>query len=87
MRKFLFVVLLVCACICANAQKAKGDFSFLTGQKQLNVVFVYDGVTYNGDSEAEFFKATATVMILRNGKPIGHRVSAMICGKLYFWRN
>lgn len=56
MRKFLFVALLVCACICANAQKAKGDFSALVGQKQINVVFVYDGVTYDGDSEAKFLK-------------------------------
>ena len=56
MKKVLLSVLMICAVFAMQAQKAKGDFSVLTGQKQLNVVFVYDGVTYDGDSEAKFFQ-------------------------------
>ena len=55
--KRIFVLLMVMASVTfMQAQKLKGDLSPLAGQKELNVVFVYDGVTYDGDSEAKFFK-------------------------------
>ena len=55
--KRIFVLLMVMASVTfMQAQKLKGDLSPLSGQKELNVVFVYDGVTYDGDSEAKFFK-------------------------------
>lgn len=55
--KRIFVLLVVMASVTfMQAQKLKGDLSPLSGQKELNVVFVYDGVTYDGDSEAKFFK-------------------------------
>lgn len=56
MKKVLLSVLILGICIFANAQKLKGDLSPLAGQQKINVVFVYDGVTYDGDSEAKFFK-------------------------------
>lgn len=56
MKKIILSVLLLCAVIALQAQKLKGSLSNLVGQKQLNIVFVYDGVTYDGDSEAAFFK-------------------------------
>ena len=57
MKKILLsVLLLLCAVVALQAQKLKGNFSGLAGQENINVVFVYDGVTYDGDSEAAFFK-------------------------------
>ena len=55
--KKLFVLFVVIFSVCmVQAQKVKGDLSPLKGQGKVNVVFVYDGVTYDGDSEEEFFK-------------------------------
>ena len=56
MKRISLLVLILCVCISANAQKLKGDLTPLAGQQKINVVFVYDGVTYDGDSEAKFFK-------------------------------
>ena len=57
--KRIFVLLVVMASVTfMQAQKLKGDLSPLSGQKELNVVFVYDGVTYDGDSEAKFQNTT-----------------------------
>ena len=56
MMKKLFVLFVVIFSVCmVQAQKVKGDLSPLKGQGKVNVVFVYDGVTYDGDSEDEFF--------------------------------
>lgn len=55
--KKLLILFVAISCVCmAQAQKVKGDLSPLKGQSKVNVVFNYDGVTYDGDSEAEFFK-------------------------------
>lgn len=57
MMKKLFVLFVVIFSVCmVQAQKVKGDLSPLKGQGKVNVVFIYDGVTYDGDSEAKFFK-------------------------------
>ncbi|MCQ2285832.1 MAG: hypothetical protein MJZ76_03025 [Bacteroidales bacterium] len=56
MKKIILSIALLCAVVALQAQKLKGDLSCLSGQAKINVVFVYDGVTYDGDSEDEFFK-------------------------------
>lgn len=56
MKKLFLSLLIVCSVVLLQAQKLKGDISCLAGQKQLNITYVYDGVTYDGDSEEEFFK-------------------------------
>lgn len=56
MKKIILSVLFLCAIVVLQAQKLKGDISCLSGQDKINVVFVYDGVTYDGDSESAFFK-------------------------------
>lgn len=57
MKKRLFVFAMVLSMIfMAQAQKVKGDLAPLKGQAKVNVEFIYDGVTYDGDSEAKFFK-------------------------------
>ena len=54
--KKLFVLLLTFCSVCLlQAQKVNGDLSPLKGVAKVNVEFSYDGVTYDGDSEAEFF--------------------------------
>jgi hypothetical protein len=40
----------------ASAQKLKGDVNFLNGQKNVNIVFDFKGVTIDGDSEEEYVK-------------------------------
>ena len=56
MKRFFVLLAVMASVTFMQAQKLKGDLSPLSGQKELNVVFVYDGVTYDGDSEAKFFK-------------------------------
>ena len=56
MKKLFVLLLTVCSVCILQAQKVKGDLSVLKGQTKVNVEFVYDGVTYDGDSEAKFFK-------------------------------
>ena len=56
MKKLFLLAALVCGICFTQAQKVKGDISCLKGQKQINVTFVYDGVTYDGDSEAKYLK-------------------------------
>ena len=56
MKKLFVLSLIICSVCMLQAQKVKGDLSVLKGQSKVNVVFVYDGVTYDGDSEEEFFK-------------------------------
>lgn len=57
MKKRLFVfAIMVSMIFMAQAQKVKGDLAPLKGQAKVNVEFIYDGVTYDGDSEAKFFK-------------------------------
>lgn len=56
MKNLFVIAIMICAVFVAQAQKVKGDLSPLKGQSKVNVEFVYDGVTYDGDSEADFFK-------------------------------
>lgn len=56
MKRLLVLAFIIGSFCLAQAQKVKGDLSPLKGQAKVNVEFVYDGVTYDGDSEAEFFK-------------------------------
>ncbi len=56
MKKVLFAVLAICAILTVQAQKVKGDLSPLKGQKEINIVFDYKGVTYDGDSESAYLK-------------------------------
>lgn len=55
MRKLFVLFVAICSVCMVHAQKVKGDLAPLKGQSNVNVVFVFDGVTYDGDSEAEFF--------------------------------
>ncbi len=56
MKRLLVFAIMVSMIFMAQAQKVKGDLAPLKGQSKVNVEFVYDGVTYDGDSEAKFFK-------------------------------
>ncbi|MCQ2277524.1 MAG: hypothetical protein MJZ87_11385 [Bacteroidales bacterium] len=56
MKKLILFVLLVGGICFAQAQKIKGDASCLKGQSKINIMVVYDGVTYDGDSEAKYLK-------------------------------
>ncbi|MCR4681383.1 MAG: hypothetical protein K5636_07230 [Bacteroidales bacterium] len=56
MKKLVLAVLALFCIGALQAQKIKGDVSCLKNQKQVNVIFNYTGVTYDGDSEAKFFK-------------------------------
>ena len=56
MKRLLVLAFIMGSFCLVQAQKVKGDLSPLKGQPKVNVEFVYDGVTYDGDSEAKFFK-------------------------------
>lgn len=56
MKKIMILAILIGGICFAQAQKVKGDLSCLKGQKEINVTFVYDGVTYDGDSEEKYLK-------------------------------
>ena len=55
MKKIMILAILIGGICFAQAQKVKGDLSCLKGQKEINVTFVYDGVTYDGDSEEKYW--------------------------------
>lgn len=40
----------------ASAQKLKGNIDFLKGQEEVNVIFDFDGVTMDGDTEQEYIE-------------------------------
>lgn len=54
MKKILAIILLTTLTFCVNAQKMKGSVEELKGQTSINVTFNYDGIKYDGDTEAEF---------------------------------
>lgn len=56
MKKLFVVLLAMCTMTALQAQKIKGDASCLKGQKEVNVQFIYKGVTYGGDSEDKYLK-------------------------------
>lgn len=56
MKKLFVVLLAICTMTALHAQKIKGDVSCLKGQKEINIQFIYKGVTYDGDSEAKYLK-------------------------------
>ena len=56
MKKIMLSLLAFCMVLTLQAQKIKGDASCLKGQKEINIQFIYKGVTYDGDSEAKYLK-------------------------------
>ncbi|MBP5206533.1 MAG: hypothetical protein J6Z44_07075 [Bacteroidales bacterium] len=56
MKKLIFTLMAFCMVLSLQAQKIKGDASCLKGQKEINIQFIYKGVTYDGDSEAKYLK-------------------------------
>ena len=54
MKKILAIIVLAALTFGANAQKMKGSVEGLKGQTSINVTFNYDGMKYDGDTEAEF---------------------------------
>lgn len=56
MKRIILLVAIICSITLLQAQKVKGDISCLKGQKEINLTFNYDGVTYDGDSEAKYLK-------------------------------
>lgn len=56
MKRIILLATILCSISLLQAQKVKGDISCLKGQKEINLTFNYDGVTYDGDSEANYLK-------------------------------
>ena len=53
------VLLATCLLVCvgfANAQKFKPTPDFLKGEKEINVVFDFSKVTYDGDAQSKYYK-------------------------------
>jgi hypothetical protein len=56
MKKLFLILCIISIATIANAQKTSGDISCLKGQNQINITFDYQGVTYDGESESNYFK-------------------------------
>lgn len=56
MKKLLLIVLSISLVAAVQAQKVIGDISCLKGQKEINITFDYQSVTYDGDSESKYLK-------------------------------
>ena len=57
MKKLLLILFIIGIATSENEQKTSGDISCLKGQSEINIIFDYDGVTYDGDSESKYFKS------------------------------
>ncbi|MCR4738478.1 MAG: hypothetical protein K5846_10035 [Bacteroidales bacterium] len=57
MKRILFTLTICFVVLSMQAQKIKGDASCLKGQEEINIIFDYKGVTYDGDSEAKYLKS------------------------------
>ncbi|MDR1762278.1 MAG: hypothetical protein LBR55_07495 [Bacteroidales bacterium] len=63
-KKVILAALLAVATVCgASAQKFKPAPDFLKGQTEINVVFDYSKVTFDGDSQAEYYKEKGTAWV------------------------
>ena len=57
MKKVFLAILLVAATVFnVSAQKFKPTPDFLKGEKQINVVFDYSNVVFDGDSQSKYYK-------------------------------
>ena len=56
MRKLSLLAVCLCVVVCASAKSFKPSPVFLKGEKQINVVFDYSNVVFDGDSKETFYK-------------------------------
>ncbi|MDR3297620.1 MAG: hypothetical protein LBS94_05235 [Prevotellaceae bacterium] len=56
MKKVLLAVLCAASVTFAYAQKIKGSVDFLKGQNNVNIVFVFEATTFDGESQESYLK-------------------------------